>query len=375
MVKENALPRGEVVTARTVEDIQGLIEKDDSKNQKQMAKTMAKVIRSDNDGHQKVQIAIPTIEKALDEIATQEYEIVEHSLGRNTDDMECEEIQEGIVSIRERLRKANERIIKLETKNKYWRDCQPIQQLHQAALPQDNGSNIEEISAQLHEVRDWIHDTIQDGQNFLPSFISTFRSLVIVRNKFRIFEEEWKDFLLVKDLAIPRLQAFIGLPEKYLKRAKLVDEGGLSTVESWFVALTTRLRTLEEIQNAVAQRNPSIDTYISTMMSDVGVVLDFEDINETGLGSRLDELGKVAIKKKYLGTLSSLNAFIGYAKEYEKDHEKILHAASGMMKSAELKIKHTPCPPMEKVNERLAKFIAFAKRMKEKGRFILDHLM
>ena len=35
------------------------------------------------------------------------------------DDMEYEEIQEGIISIRERLRKANERIIKLEAENKY----------------------------------------------------------------------------------------------------------------------------------------------------------------------------------------------------------------------------------------------------------------
>ena len=117
------------------------------------------------------------------------------------------------------------------------------------------------------------------------------------------------------------------------------------------------------------------------MMSDVEMTLDFEnireeDINETRLGSRLDDLGKTAIKKKHLNTLSSLNAFIGFAKEYEKDHEKTLQATNNVMKSVELKIKHTPCPPMEEVNERLARFIALAKRMKEKGRFILeDHLM
>ena len=98
--------------------------------------------------------------------------------------MECEEIQEGMVSIRERLRKANERISKLEAENKYWRDCQPIQQLHQEALPQDSESNIDEISAQLRESKDWISDIIQDGRNFLPSFISTFKSLVVIRDKF-----------------------------------------------------------------------------------------------------------------------------------------------------------------------------------------------
>ncbi len=70
---------------------------------------MAKVIRSDSDGNRKVQIAIPIVNKALEEIATQEYEIVEHNLGRNTDDMECEEIQEGMVSIKERLRKQMKR--------------------------------------------------------------------------------------------------------------------------------------------------------------------------------------------------------------------------------------------------------------------------
>ena len=380
-LRQMLMPRGEVVMAHTVDDIQGLIEKGDSENQKQMANTVARVIRSDSDGHRRVQIAIPTVNKAADEIAAQEYEIVEHNLGRNTDDMECEEVQEGIASIRERLRKANEKIVKLEAENKYWRDCQPIQQLHQAALPQDSGSNSEEVSAQLHEVRGWIYDTIQDGRNFLPSFISTFQSLVTVRNKFRLFEEEWKNFLPIKDLVIPRLQTFIRLPEAYLERARLVDERGLSIVESWYVALTTRFRTLEEIHDEIAQHGPSVDTSILTMMSDVGVALDFEDIREedvskTGFGLRLDELGKATVKRKHLNTLSSLNAFIGFAKEYEKDHERILQAANSVAKSAELRAKHTPCPPMEEVNERLAKFIALAKRTKEKGRIILeDHLM
>ena len=55
------------------------------------------------------------------------------------DHMECEEIQKGMASVREKLRKANEKIVKLEAKNKYWRNfCQeaypPIQQLHQEAL-------------------------------------------------------------------------------------------------------------------------------------------------------------------------------------------------------------------------------------------------
>lgn len=202
-----------------------------------------------------------------------------------------------------------------------------------------------------------------------------------IRNKFRIFESEWKDFLSVEDLAIPRLQAFIGLPEKCLERVKLVDEGGLSMVESSFVALTTKLRTLEEIQNVIAQHRPGIDASISTMVSNVGAALDFEDIkeqdiNETRHGSRLDELGKVAIKKIHLGTLASLNAFIGYAKEYERDHEKTMQAASSMINSAELKIKHTPYPPIMEVNKRLAKFTALAKRIIETGIFILeDHLM
>lgn len=45
------MPRGEVVTIRTVEDIQGLVEKEDSEKQKQIAKTVGKVIRSDDEGH------------------------------------------------------------------------------------------------------------------------------------------------------------------------------------------------------------------------------------------------------------------------------------------------------------------------------------
>lgn len=110
-------------------------------------------------------------------------------------------------------------------------------------------------------------------------------------------------------------------------------------------------------------------------MSDVGVALDFEDIkeeniNETEFGSRLDELGKVAIKNKHLGNLVSLIAFIGYVRECEKDHEKTLQTMRNMMNSVEFKMKHTLCPPMKEVNDRLAKFIALAKKMKEKGRII-----
>ena len=68
------------------------MEKEDGEKQKQTAKTVAKVIRSDDEGHRKVQIAIPKVSKSVDEIVAQEYEIVEHNLGRITNDMECEEI-------------------------------------------------------------------------------------------------------------------------------------------------------------------------------------------------------------------------------------------------------------------------------------------
>ena len=40
------MPRSEVVTIRTVEDIQRLVEKEDSEKHKQIAKMVAKVIRA-----------------------------------------------------------------------------------------------------------------------------------------------------------------------------------------------------------------------------------------------------------------------------------------------------------------------------------------
>ena len=87
-------------------------------------------------------------------------------------------------------------------------------------------------------------------------------------------------------------------------------------------------------------------------------------------------MGKAAIKKEHLGTLASLNDFIEFAKEYEKDHEKTLQAAGNVMNSAKLRLKHKPCPPMDDVNNMLAKFIALARKMKEKGKILLeDHLM
>ena len=82
---------------------------------------MTKVIKSDDDGYQKVQIDIPKVSKVLDEIVAWEYEILEHDLGRIIDDMECEEIQEGMVSVK-KIEEANERIVKLEAENKYWRN-------------------------------------------------------------------------------------------------------------------------------------------------------------------------------------------------------------------------------------------------------------
>ena len=81
-----------------------------------MAETVAKVIRSDDDHRQKIQIAIPRVSKAADEIVAQDYEIVEHDLGRITDELECEEIQEGVASIGEKLRKTNEENARLRAK-------------------------------------------------------------------------------------------------------------------------------------------------------------------------------------------------------------------------------------------------------------------
>ena len=68
------MSRGKVVTAQIVEDIQRLIKKGGSENQKQIEKIVEKVIRSDSDGHRKIEIAIPMVNKAFDEISAQEYE-------------------------------------------------------------------------------------------------------------------------------------------------------------------------------------------------------------------------------------------------------------------------------------------------------------
>ena len=65
------MPRGEVVTIQTIGDIQGLVEKEDSEKLKQIAETVAKIIRSDDEGYWKVQIAIPKVSKAVDEIVAQ----------------------------------------------------------------------------------------------------------------------------------------------------------------------------------------------------------------------------------------------------------------------------------------------------------------
>ena len=91
-LRQVLMPRGEVVKVQTVEDIQGLMEKEDDVRQKQMVGRVAKVIMSDDDGHRKVQIATPKVSKAVDEIVAQEHEIVEYDLVRITDDMECEEV-------------------------------------------------------------------------------------------------------------------------------------------------------------------------------------------------------------------------------------------------------------------------------------------
>ena len=48
------MPRCKVVTTWIVEDIQGLVEKEDSEKQKQIVETVAKVIKSDAEGHRKV---------------------------------------------------------------------------------------------------------------------------------------------------------------------------------------------------------------------------------------------------------------------------------------------------------------------------------
>lgn len=251
----------------------------------------------------------------------------------------------------------------------------------QAAFPQDSGSNLEEILAREQGTKNWINSIIKEGRKFLPAFISTFRLFVSLRDKFRTFEGMWKDFLPIRDLAIPRLQAAIELSEGSLVKAKLVNEGGNNIIESWYVTLTARSRVLEEIQNEIAKYSPSIDTFISSMLSDAGIAFDFEEIkeedfNETEFGSRLDELGKVVAREKQLGILASLRTFIEFARDDEKESEKTLQAAKNMMNTAERKMRHTPCPPMEEVNNMLTKLIAYAKKMKEKGRIVLeDHLM
>lgn len=202
--------------------------------------------------------------------------------------MECEEVQEGVASIRERLRKVNERIEKLESENRYWRDSQPIQQLQQAALPQLSGGNTEDTLAQLNEVRKWISNVMRDGREFLPSFVSTFQSLLAARNKFRAFDAEWRDFLPIRDLTIPRLQAVLKLSDRFLERNRLIEEGWKCMVGFWFAALTIRVRILEEIHDEIARHHPSVEDSIASMLHDAGNVFGFEEIKRQNQRSRIN---------------------------------------------------------------------------------------
>ena len=85
----------------------------------------------------------------------------------------------------------------------------------------------------------------------MPFFVSTFQSLLAVRNKFKAFEAEWEDFLPVRDLTIPRLQVVLKLPDEFLERNELIKEGQNCTVEFWFAALTIRVRILGKIHEEI----------------------------------------------------------------------------------------------------------------------------
>ena len=110
--------------------------------------------------------------------------------------------------------------------------------------------------------------------------------MVALRDRFRAFEE-WKDFLPIKDLVIPRLQAVVELSERFLERNQLVSGGGKDTVESWYVTLTNRAKIFEEIRNEIAPHGPCIDASISSMMSDAGYALNFEGIKRTSMRPNL----------------------------------------------------------------------------------------
>ena len=66
-LRQLLMPRGEVAAIQTPEEIQGTADKED--RQKRVAETMARVIRDSSDGYRKVQITVPRIGKALEEIA------------------------------------------------------------------------------------------------------------------------------------------------------------------------------------------------------------------------------------------------------------------------------------------------------------------
>ena len=161
----------------------------------------------------------------------------------------------------------------------------------------------------------------------------------------------------------------------------MVEEGRKCTVEFWFAALTIRVRILEEIHDGIVRHHPSVKDSIARMLHDTGIAFGFEGIteeriNETELGSKLDEMGKMDITEENLNLLASLGVYTGLVEEIRVEHEKTLLAASDMMDAAELRKTHTPCPPLREIENMLANFIALAKKAKEKGRTILeDHLM
>ena len=72
-------------------------------------------------------------------------------------------------------------------------------------------------------------------------------------------------------MSVPRLQAVIGLSERFLERNQLISVGGKNTIEFWYITLITRADAFEKIRNELAPHGPCIDASISSMMSDVGM--------------------------------------------------------------------------------------------------------
>jgi len=201
-------------------------------NQKKKATVLSKITQ-DSAGNKEVHIAVPRIDKELENMTPEDYNMTTIGMGPITREQVEEELQDSVNSVRSMLKQEREARMKVEQdfntlKHYIQQVMQPIQQkeatpIPLSILPQETISQVENMRTSSQMMKGWTEKTEEKAYTHLEEIVQVYDRVIKLKDRVQALLRNCAEFKPIKEQYMPQLNSLMEAPLEDLIHDKVID--------------------------------------------------------------------------------------------------------------------------------------------------------